>query len=205
MIKKLVLTLTFLALTTIAFDGTTHAAEEGGTIAVSEELFMLKGLYEEGVISEEEFSKAKSLLLNPVLDKSEKKEKINLQKLTAVERRDLKEAEQEELKALKEQQRAERKAGRERIIAEKNKIIEERQRVCSDDPQSEECKKAKSAITSLSEKLKILGQEIKDKGKKDSKKRKLTAAERKQLEDAEQFDPIGLGLIKMISQCKNKN
>ena len=44
-----------------------------------------------------------------------------------------------------------------------------------------------------------------DKSQIKKKKKKLTAAERKQLEDAEQFDPIGLGLIKMISQCKNKN
>jgi len=44
-----------------------------------------------------------------------------------------------------------------------------------------------------------------DKSQIKKKKKKLTAAERKQLEDAEQTDPIGLGLIKMISQCKNKN
>ena len=44
-----------------------------------------------------------------------------------------------------------------------------------------------------------------DKSQIMKKKKKLTAAERKQLEDAEQSDPIGLGLIKMISQCKNKN
>ena len=44
-----------------------------------------------------------------------------------------------------------------------------------------------------------------DKSQIKKKKKKLTAAERKQLEDTEQFDPIGLGLIKMISQCKNKN
>ena len=44
-----------------------------------------------------------------------------------------------------------------------------------------------------------------DKSQIKKKKKKLTAAERKQLEDAEQSDPIGLGLIKMISQCKNKN
>ena len=44
-----------------------------------------------------------------------------------------------------------------------------------------------------------------DKSQIKKKKKKLTADERKQLEDAEQFDSIGLGLIKMISQCKNKN
>ncbi len=111
MIKKLLLTLSFIALATIACSGTTYAAQEGETIVITEELTKLINLYKEGVITEEEFSKAKSILLNPDLDKSQIKKK----------------------------------------------------------------------------------------------KKKLTAAERKQLEDAEQSDPIGLGLIKMISQCKNKN
>ena len=113
MFKKLFLIFAFIAiaLTTIALNGTTYAAQEGKTIVVSEELIKLNDLYKEGIITKEEFSKAKSLLLDPDSDKSQIKKK----------------------------------------------------------------------------------------------KKKLTAAERKQLEDAEQFDPIGLGLIKMISQCKNKN
>ena len=65
MIKKLLLTFSFVVLTTIAFSGTTYAAEEGETIVISEELTKLNDLYKEGIITEEEFSKAKSILLNP--------------------------------------------------------------------------------------------------------------------------------------------
>jgi len=97
MIKKLLLTLSFIALATIAFSGTTYAAQEGETIVITEELTKLINLYKEGVITEEEFSKAKSILLNPDSDISKKKK----QKLTAVERRDLEELEKEELKATK--------------------------------------------------------------------------------------------------------
>ena len=111
MIKKLLLIFSFIVLGTIAFNGATYAAQAGETIVITEELSKLNKLYIEGVITEEEFSKAKSILLNSDLDKSQIKKK----------------------------------------------------------------------------------------------KKKLTATERKQLEDAEQSDPIGLGLIKMISQCKNKN
>ena len=97
MIKKLLLTLSFIALATIAFSGTTYAAQEGETIVITEELTKLINLYKEGVITEEEFSKAKSILLNPDSDISKKKK----QKLTAAERRDLEELEKEELKATK--------------------------------------------------------------------------------------------------------
>ena len=97
MIKKLLLTLSFIALATIAFSGTTYAAQEGETIVITEELTKLINLYKEGVITEEEFSKAKSILLNPDSDISKKKKP----KLTAVERRDLEELEKEELKAAK--------------------------------------------------------------------------------------------------------
>ena len=65
MIKKLLLTLSFIALVTITFSGTTYAAQEGETIVITEELSNLNKLYIEGVITEEEFSKAKSILLNP--------------------------------------------------------------------------------------------------------------------------------------------
>ena len=78
MIKKLLLTLSFIALATIAFSGTTYAAQEGETIVITEELTKLINLYKEGVITEEEFSKAKSILLNPDSDIS-KKNKKNLQ------------------------------------------------------------------------------------------------------------------------------
>ena len=70
MIKKLLLTLSFIVLTTIAFSGTTYAAQEGETIVITEELAntlnILKNLYNEGVITEEGFSSAKSMLLDPV-------------------------------------------------------------------------------------------------------------------------------------------
>ena len=65
MIKKLLLTLSFIALVIIAFSGITYAAQAGETVVVSEELIKLNNLYKEVVITEEEFSKAKSLLLNP--------------------------------------------------------------------------------------------------------------------------------------------
>ena len=61
MIKKLLLTFSFIVLTTFAFSGTTYAAEE--EIVITEELAntlnVLKNLYNEGVITEEEFSIAK--------------------------------------------------------------------------------------------------------------------------------------------------
>ena len=119
MIKKLLLTLSFIALATIAFSGTTYAAQAGETIVISEELSNLNKLYIEGVITEEEFSKAKSILLDSASGTTEKEEKkwwqwpdeemeekkkaviLKKQKLTAVERRDLEELGKEELKAKK--------------------------------------------------------------------------------------------------------
>ena len=123
MIKKLLLTLSFIALIAIAFSGTTYKAQAADTITVAEELTKLNDLYKEGVITEEEFSKAKSILLNPDAEIG-KKEKKKKEKLTAAERKQLKDAEQEELKALKEQLRAEKKA-------------------CSEDPESKACKEGK--------------------------------------------------------------
>ena len=75
MIKKLLLTLSFIVLATIAFNGTTHAAQEGETIVISEELTKLNKLYIEGFITEEEFSKAKSILLDSASGTTEKEEK----------------------------------------------------------------------------------------------------------------------------------
>ena len=80
MIKKLLLIFSFIVLTTIAFSGTTYAAQEGETSVISKELTKLINLYKEGVITEEEFSKAKSILLNPDSDISKKRNK-NLQLL----------------------------------------------------------------------------------------------------------------------------
>ena len=124
MIKKLLLTFSFIVLVTITFSKTTYAAQEGKAIVVSEELIKLNDLYKEGIITEEEFKKAKSILLDPDSDKSAiKKTKKKKKKLTAAERERLKEAEQEELQALKEQLRAEKKAERERIIEERRSNI----------------------------------------------------------------------------------
>ena len=78
MIKKLLLTFSFVVLTTFAFSGTTYAAEEE-KIVITEELAntlnVLKNLYNEGVITEEEFSSAKSMLLDPVSTSGEKTKK----------------------------------------------------------------------------------------------------------------------------------
>ena len=135
MIKKLLLTLSFIALATIAFSGTTYAAQEGETIVITEELTKLINLYKEGVITEEEFSKAKSILLNPDSDISKKKKK----KLTAVERRDLKEAEENKLIEEREQLLAEKKAFREASTEEKERLLEEKRQACLDDPKTKGC------------------------------------------------------------------
>jgi len=91
MIKKLLLTFSFIVLVTITYGGTTYMSQAGEKITVSEELAntlnILKNLYNEGVITEEEFSSAKSMLLDPV-STSGKKTKKNL---TAAERKQLKE------------------------------------------------------------------------------------------------------------------
>ena len=145
MIKKLLLTLSFIALATLAFSGTTYAAQERETIVITEELTKLINLYKEGVITEEEFSKAKSILLNPDsnLSKEKKKKKkkkkaviFKKKKLTAAERKREKEAEENKLKVQNEQLQAEKKAEKERI---KQNILDEEveiERACEEDPQS---------------------------------------------------------------------
>ena len=130
MIKKLLLTFSFIVLTTFAFSGTTYAAEEGEKIGITEELTKLINLYKEGVITEEEFLKGKSILLNPDSNISKKK-KIDKTKLTAVERRDLEKLEKEELKAAK-------KAERERKSEERMRQAEEKElarQTCKDNPE----------------------------------------------------------------------
>ena len=126
MIKKLLLTFSFVVLTTFAFSGTTYAAEEGEKIVITEELAhtlnILKNLYNEGVITEEEFSSAKSMLLDPVSTSGKKTEK----NLTAAERKRLKEAEENKLKAQKILLREEAKAEREKI---KQASLEEQERI----------------------------------------------------------------------------
>ena len=183
MIKKLLLTFSFVVLTTFAFSGTTYAAEEGEKIVITEELAntlnILKNLYNEGVITEEEFSSAKSMLLDPV-STSGKKTKKNL---TAAERKQLKEAEENKLKAQKMLLREEAKAEREKIKqaslgekerikqanlekkekikaekalrkAEKKRLKAEWKKACSDDPESKACKEGKPIADKASEKVK---------------------------------------------------
>ena len=148
MIKKLLLIFSFIALVIIAFSGITYAAQEGETIVITEELTKLINLYKEGVITEEEFSKAKSILLNPdsnlSKEKKEKKKKkkaviFKKKKLTAVERRDLKEAEENKLIEEREQLLAEKKAFREASAEEKERLLEEKRQACLDDPKTKGC------------------------------------------------------------------
>ena len=175
MIKKLLLTLSFIALATIAFSGTTYAAQEGETIVITEELTKLINLYKEGVITEEEFSKAKSILLNPDsnLSKEKKKKKkkkkaviFKKKKLTAVERRDLEELEKEELKAAK-------KAERERKLDEEVEI----ERACAEDPQSKECRSAGASLKRLLTKIKIRSSATSIKEKKERELEKQASLE----------------------------
>jgi type IV secretory pathway VirB10-like protein len=154
MIKKLLLTFSFIVLATIAFSGTTYMSQAGEKITVSEELAntlnILKNLYNEGVITEEEFSSAKSMLLDPV-STSGKKTKKNL---TAAERKQLKEAEENKLKAQKMLLREEAKAEREKIkqasLGEKERIkqanLEEKERIKQANLEKKEKIKAEKAL-----------------------------------------------------------
>jgi len=154
MIKKLLLTFSFIVLATIAFSGTTYMSQAGEKITVSEELAntlnILKNLYNEGVITEEEFSSAKSMLLDPV-STSGKKTKKNL---TAAERKRLKEAEENKLKAQKMLLREEAKAEREKIkqasLGEKERIkqanLEEKERIKQANLEKKEKIKAEKAL-----------------------------------------------------------
>ena len=183
MIKKLLLTFSFIVLVTITYGGTTYMSQAGEKITVSEELAntlnILKNLYNEGVITEEEFSSAKSMLLDPV-STSGKKTKKNL---TAAERKQLKEAEENKLKAQKMLLREEAKAEREKIKqaslgekerikqanlekkekikaekalrkAEKKRLKAEWKKACSDDPESKACEEGKPIADKASKKVK---------------------------------------------------
>ena len=182
MIKKILLIFSFITLITITFSGTTYAAQEEEKIVITEELAhtlnILKNLYNEGVITEEEFSSAKSMLLDPVSTSGEKTKK----NLTAAERKRLKEAEENKLKAQKMLLREEAKAEREKIkqanleeqerikqanLEEKEKIKAEKaarkaerkrlkaewKKSCSEDPESKACLEGKP-IDKASEKVK---------------------------------------------------
>ena len=183
MIKKLLLTLSFIVLVTITYGGTTYMSQAGEKITVSEELAntlnILKNLYNEGVITEEEFSSAKSMLLDPV-STSGKKTKKNL---TAAERKQLKEAEENKLKAQKMLLREEAKAEREKIKqaslgeqerikqasleekernkaeraakkAEKKRLKAEWKKACLEDPESKACEEGKPIADKASKKVK---------------------------------------------------
>ena len=152
MIKKLLLIFSFIALVTFAFSGVTYAwhesPTEGKTIVISDELHKLDMLYKEGVITEEEFIQAKSVLLDPALDKTKVKklkkakkqrEIEKKKKLTAVERRDLKEAEENRIKEEREEMLAEKKAFREASAEEKERIREEKRQACLEDPKAKGC------------------------------------------------------------------
>ena len=153
MFKKLLLTFSFIALITVAFGGTTYAAEEEKKITVSEELAntlnILNNLYKEGVITEDEYSSARTMLLDPV-SSSGKKTKKNL---TAAERKQLKDIEASKLKAQKELLRAEKKAERESLVEEKKRIKEAKKEACLDGSETEGCQviKIKNAIKNITE------------------------------------------------------
>ena len=181
MIKRLLLIFSFIVLTTIAFSGTTYAAQEGETIVITEELTKLINLYKEGVITEEEFSKAKSILLNPDSYISKKKKKkltaverknleklekeelkaakkvkkilVKKQKLTAVEKRDLEELEKEELKAAKKAERESKSEERKRQAEEK----ELARQTCKDNPEV----KCPSTVLGTLKKLNIFKKKLK--------------------------------------------
>ena len=172
MVKKLLLIFSFIALVTFASSGITYAwhtpAVENETLSIPNELHKLDMLYKEGVITEEEFSRAKSILLNSDSNqlkiekkkkkkkKKNKKKKEKKKKLTAVERRDLKEAEENKLKEEREQLLAEKKAFREASAEEKERILEEKKKACLDDPNTKGCGlvKIKNILKKVEKKIK---------------------------------------------------
>ena len=152
MIKKLLLIFSFIALVTFVSSGITYAwhtpVVENETISIPNELHKLDMLYKEGVITEEEFKKAKSVLLDPDLDETKikklkkvkkKREREKKKKLTAAERRDLKEAEENKIKEEREQMLAENKAFREASTEEKERLREEKRQACLEDPKAKGC------------------------------------------------------------------
>ena len=160
MIKKLLLIFSFITLVIFAFSGITYAwhdPAENETLVISEEIHKLDTLYKEGIITEEEFKKAKSILLDPDLDTStikkikkiNKKKKEKAEKLTAAERRDLKEAEENKIKEEREEMLAEKKAFREASAEEKERLLEEKRQACLEDPKAKGCgwKRVKNILT----------------------------------------------------------
>ena len=121
LIKKLILTFSFIALVTIGSGVTTYAADEKTTTSedISNTIIILNNLYEEGVLTEEEYLNTKRSLLNPGSVSDEIKGKKVKKNLTAAERKRLKDA---EAKVKKELRKAKIKAKREAIAEEKERI-----------------------------------------------------------------------------------
>ena len=162
MIKKLLLIFSVITLVTFASSGITYAwhepVVEDEILSIPNELHKLDMLYKEGVLTEEEFKKAKSILLDPDLDKTKvkklkkikkEKKKEKAAKLTAAERRDLKEAEENKIKEEREQMLAEKRAFREASAEEKERLREEKRQACLEDPKAKGCgwTKVKNILT----------------------------------------------------------
>ena len=130
MIKKLLLTFSFIVLLTATFTEKTYSSEEAGKLVVTEDLAntlnILNNLYKEGIITDEEFSSAKSMLLDPVSASGKKTEK----KLTAAERNRLKDADSNKIKAQKKILRDEKLAEKKRI---REARLEEMERACTEE------------------------------------------------------------------------
>ena len=129
LIKKLILTFSFIALVTIGSGVTTYAADEKTTTSedISNTIIILNNLYEEGVLTEEEYLNTKRSLLNPGSVSDEIKGKKVKKNLTAAEWKRLKEA---EAKAKKELHKAKIKAKREAIAEEKERIKAAKKEAC---------------------------------------------------------------------------
>ena len=129
MIKRLLLAFSVMMLLLTTFGVKVYAAEEE-KIVVSDELAntlnILNNLYKEGIITDEEFSSAKSMLLDPISASGTKTKK----NLTAVERKRLKDAAADKLKAQKKLLRDEKLAAKNKI---KQARIDEKEKACVDE------------------------------------------------------------------------
>ena len=129
LIKKLILTFSFIALITIGAGTTTHAADEKTATSddISNTIIILNNLYEEGVLTEEEYLNTKKSLLSPGSVSDEIKGKNVKKNLTAAERKRLKEA---EAKAKKELKKAKVEAKRKASAEEKERIKAAKKEAC---------------------------------------------------------------------------
>ena len=129
LIKKLILTFSFIALVTIGSGVTTYAADEKTATSedISNTIIILHNLYKEGVLTEEEYLNTKKSLLNPGSVSDEKKGKKVKKNLTAAERKKLKDA---EAKAKKELRKAKITAKREALTEEKERVKAAKKKAC---------------------------------------------------------------------------